>query len=93
MTDTEHSTTSSSNKKEEGLALPEYFVLAHLFTKVPKTGDSEGLFGLRVKLPPFTTHLITQRYKDTTSELVHDKNVFIFYDIIIGSNFTHKRSF
>jgi len=36
----------------------------HLFVKVPRLGDSEvicDLFGLRVKLPPVTTSLTSQR--------------------------------
>jgi len=62
----------------------------HLFVKVPRPGDSErtfsvstrrqrkDLFGLRVKLPPVTTSLTTQKVeaiplsalpKDKTSEL------------------------
>jgi len=34
----------------------------HLFVKVPRQGGSEGTFyELRVKLPPVTTSLTTQR--------------------------------
>jgi len=34
----------------------------HLLAKVPRPGDSEvTVFGLRVKLPPVTTSLTTQR--------------------------------
>jgi len=32
----------------------------HLFVKVPRPGDSEWPFSLRVKLPPVTTSLTTQ---------------------------------
>jgi len=50
-------------KKDLGL----YFGLGlgpHLFVKVPRPADSEVTFavlGIRVKLPPFTTSLTTQR--------------------------------
>jgi len=53
-------------------------------------GDSEGIhYGLRVKLPPVTTSLTTQRYieaillsalpKDTTSKLAVESSHYPFY--------------
>jgi len=49
----------------------------HLFVKVPRPGDSEGSFLVRVELPPVTTSLTTKGRaiplsalpQDTTSEL------------------------
>jgi len=38
-----------------------YFVLAHLFVRLPRPGDSERDFSVLVKLPPTTICLITQR--------------------------------
>jgi len=33
----------------------------HLLVKVPRPGERSDLFGFRVKLPPATTSLTTQR--------------------------------
>jgi len=36
-----------------------------LVVKVPRPGDSDDLFGLRVKLPPVTTNLTTQKCRQS----------------------------
>jgi len=49
-------------------------MLAHLFAKLPRPGDSEVTFSVRVKLPPVTIYLNIKGRGDPVKCLLHGHN-------------------